>query len=374
MKDYAKIFSKNFRERRKKQGFTQREFAELIGYTEKSVSKWESGKVIAPSVTLPVIAKHLKCDINSLFVSNSDCEYFLGIDGGGTKTVFMLCDKNNRVVNRLTLGACNPNDIGMDNTFSLIEKGIKEVCGDIPYNTIAMFAGIAGGGLTGDNGQKLHSFFEKFSFYAFDNASDVDDILAMCDSKKCIVVIMGTGSITFCINGDKLHRIAGWGQLFDDGGSAYTISRDAISAALCDIDKSGEKTLITELIEKQTGQTASDHLPEFYKGGKSYIASFCSIVFKAAKAGDRVAGEILEKNMRFVAKTIDTGLCNFEKSDGIPIYLSGGLTAQKKVLLPMIEKHVNRPHGAVSVIEGEQVEGAVINAKKVYTERKKENA
>ena len=374
MNDYTSISASNLKERRKELGMTQRELAELIGYTEKSISKWEGGQVIAPSVILPEIANCLKCDINSLFTVKSDPEFFLGIDGGGTKTSFLLCDKNSRVIDRLTLGPCNPNDIGMENTLALLKKGITEVCKDIPYTSITMFAGIAGGGLSGDNVQKLHSFFEKFSFYAFDNASDIENIIALCGSKRCIVSIMGTGSITFCVNGKSLHRIAGWGQFFDDGGSAYTIARDAISAVLCDIDKSGEKTALTELIAKQAGQAADEHLAEFYKGGKSYIASFCNTVFKAAKGGDAISKAILEKNMKFVAKTIDTGLNDFENSEDIPIFLSGGLTAQKDVLIPLINKHIQKPNGGINILENDQVEGAIINAKRIYDERKNQNA
>ena len=73
--------------------------------------------------------------------------YFLGIDGGGTKTVFKLVDENGIAIREIRKGAANPNDIGMENAITLLRSGISEVCQGIPYSDITMFAGIAGGGL-----------------------------------------------------------------------------------------------------------------------------------------------------------------------------------------------------------------------------------
>ena len=274
----------------------------------------------------------------------------------------------------MTMGPCNPNDIGMDNAFKLLESGINEIRGDVPCNKIVMFAGIAGGGLSGNNRNILHTFFEKFSFYAFDNMSDVDNIFALCGCDSCVLVIMGTGSITYAKQGQKNHRISGWGQFFDEGGSAYTIGRDAISAALCDIDKSGQQTLITNLIEKRVGESADTHLTEFYKGGKHYIASFCDIVFKATSEGDDVALSIIEKNVKFIANTINTAVRDFDKNQRVPIYLSGGLCAQKDMILPIIKKHVNFENAEFNILTNEQVEGAVINAKNLLKKRSESNA
>ena len=89
-----KIFAQNLKAARKAAGLTQRELAEKIGYSEKSVSKWESGNTIAPGAMLPEIAKVLGTDIDSLFALKGEAEFFLGIDGGGTKTEFLLADNN----------------------------------------------------------------------------------------------------------------------------------------------------------------------------------------------------------------------------------------------------------------------------------------
>ena len=113
MKSTARIFSENLKSRRKELGLTQEKLGELIGYSEKSISKWESGAAIAPSAVLPTLARHLLTDIDSLLYCPEEPSYYLGIDGGGTKTEFLLVSENGDEISRITLGASNPVDIGM---------------------------------------------------------------------------------------------------------------------------------------------------------------------------------------------------------------------------------------------------------------------
>ena len=54
-------------------------------------------------------------------------KYLLGIDGGGTKTEFLLSDLNGNEIKRLFLGGSNPVNIGIENTLAVLEKGIKQI-------------------------------------------------------------------------------------------------------------------------------------------------------------------------------------------------------------------------------------------------------
>ena len=66
---------------------------------------------------------------------------------------------------------------------SVLEEGIREACRGIPFSKITLFAGIAGGGLSGDNALVLRRFFEGFSFFAFENGSDVENLAALSDEE-----------------------------------------------------------------------------------------------------------------------------------------------------------------------------------------------
>ena len=303
------------------------------------------------------------------------CRYFLGIDGGGTKTVFKLIEENGTPYKTIEKASSNPNDIGMENTLMLLKEGIEEVCEGIPYETICLFAGISGGGMTGENATVLKHFFGKFGFYAFENGSDLENLIPLADRDPSVLVIMGTGFIVYALNGNQRKRIAGWGQFFDKGGSGYTIGKDVITAVLSETDGSGEKTLLSSLSEKMIGENAEKHLAEFYRGGKRYIATFAPLAFQAAEQGDSVAIHILEKNMSFVAQKIETALKTFPKDSQIqiPVFFSGGLTKQHGVLFPMIQKYLSDRRLYLTLPKEEPIEGALKRAIQIFEEKKKGN-
>ena len=301
-------------------------------------------------------------------------KYYLGIDGGGTKTLFRLADAYGRKIKDVCKGPSNPNDIGMDAAMALLKEGINEVCGDISHADIVMFAGLSGGGMTGNNAEKFKHFFENFDFCAFENGSDIENLVSLTEEGRRVLVIMGTGFIVYALDGEMRRRIAGWGQFFDDGGSGYTLGRDAITAVLDAFDGSGEATLLTALLEVRIGEPAEKHLGTFYRGGKSYIASFADLVFVAAERGDHIAANILERNMAFVAEKIRTALLGFSAGEAeIPVYMAGGLTKRADVLFPLIEKHLANASCKLLCMDKEPVEGALRRAKTILIEKRREH-
>ena len=303
-------------------------------------------------------------------------QFFLGIDGGGTKTVFQLTEKNGDIRKTIYKESSNPNDIGMEKALAILKQGIEEACNGIPYEAVTLFAGISGGGMTGENASVLKRFFGEFGFYAFDNGSDIENLIALADADPCILVIMGTGFIVYARNGKERRRIAGWGQFFDEGGSGYTIGKDVITAVLCETDGSGEKTILSSLLEKRAGESAEKHLAEFYRGGKRYIADFASLAFEAAELGDAAALRILEKNMAFAAQKIETAIpfCSNDPSFEVPVFFSGGISKQNEVLFPMLQKHLPANRCRLLFPEEEPIRGAVKRAITIFEEKQKGNA
>ena len=295
--------------------------------------------------------------------------YFLGIDGGGTKTVFRLADAQGRIVKETLKGAGNPNDIGLERAELLLREGIAETVGGIPFERITMFAGISGGGLTGDHAERLHRFFGEWGFFAFENGSDMENLVGLSPYRRAILVIMGTGFIVYALDGEERKRISGWGHLFDEGGSGYAIGRDAIASVLSDADGSGEPTVLTAMMTERLGKTAQAHLTEFYAGGKPYIASFSDLVFTAAEKGDAVAEAILRKNAAFAAEKIGTALRLLGGDAEIPVLFAGGISERHESLFPLIANALPEGRFRLMKIREKPIEGAVRRAEKIY-ERK----
>lgn len=366
-------FASNLKYYRTKHGLTQKQLAEQIGYTEKSVSKWESGSGLPTMEMFLKLVDIFKISLDDLMFEKTSCNYFLGIDGGGTKTVFKIIDENGVVLNKICKGSSNPIDIGMENATAVLKDGINEVCRGIPYSKITMFAGLSGGGLSGNNIKTLNRFFGKFGFLSYDNGSDIENLVALSDYERCILVIMGTGFIVYALDGTTTKRISGWGQFFDEGGSGYTLGRDAITAALCAIDGSGEQTVLTTLFKERLGESAETHLAKFYQGGKRYIAEFAEFVFKAAEKGDKVALGILEKNMAFVADKINTAvrtLSDVPVLESIPVLFSGGISEKENIVFPLIKKHIASEECHLIRLQNEPVDGALRRAKKIFQDKK----
>lgn len=362
--DFAAIFSYNLRSRRLEQGLTQKQLGELIGYSEKSVSKWESGDVIAPSNILPRLSDILHTSIDALLREPECPEYFLGVDGGGTKCEFLLCDGEGRTVARTVLGACNPVDIGIDAALAVLKEGIDTVCAGISPCLISAFIGVAGG-ISGDYKDRISAFLEKFRFARYDNGSDAQNaVAAALGDRDGIAVIAGTGSIAFVKRGDALTRIGGHGYLIDEGGNGFSIGQAGIRAALlCEEGSLDKDTLLLPLVKEKCGKsTVLDAIADFYSGGKREIASYAAPVFDAAEKGDCVAKEIIADNARCIARLIEAAGKKTE-GDRVTTALVGGLTSRADMLLPLIKDNLkDKARYDITVFSGAPVTGALLLA------------
>ena len=343
MTNSCEAFASNLKRRRRELKMTQKELAEAIGYSEKSISKWESGQAIAPSILLPRLAIALKTSIDTLFASSESHSYFLGIDGGGTNTELLLADNDGRIIAKTVVGGSNPVDVGMQKCLDTLAEGIFKVCGNIPTTQISVFAGLAGG-ITGDNKEIIAEFLKKYNFAKARNGSDAENaVAAALGDENGSIVIMGTGSIAFSQIDRKLIRRRGFGYLFEEGGSGYAIGRDAIVAALYDEEGSGGHTEITELVREILGEREiRKNLTKFYSGGKRYIASFAPTAVKAYKSGDALAKKIIENNMYHVARLIEA-TPDTQQSGKQKIVIVGGLSHESDLLIPIIQSNLSSP-------------------------------
>lgn len=264
-------------------------------------------------------------------------QYFLGIDGGGTKTAFALTDADGNLLATATLGASNPNDIGLDATCALLKSGIDKVTEGYDLAEISCFAGIAGAA-TGENAARITEFLTSLGFARAECQSDLALSLAAClGDQDGIAVIMGTGSVAYAQCGGQILRAGGYGYLLGDAGSGFALGQGAILAALQAEDGSGAPTLLRNMVILQCGKACVlDALADFYHGGKAEIAQYAPLIFEAHAKGDSVASEILTRNIRAIANLI-RAIANRMGQNHVPIVLCGGLTAQGAVILPLLQ-------------------------------------
>lgn len=272
---------------------------------------------------------------------NKSIQYYLGIDGGGTKTVFLLTDTRGVKLCSVTLGASNPNDVGFDTTCALLSDGIRAVTGGYDRAAISCFAGIAGAA-TGDHASRITEFLRSLGFARAEAASDLALSLAVClGDDDGIAVIAGTGSVAVgrhsSEHGEQLYRAGGYGYLFGDAGSGFALGQGAILAALQAEDGSGAPTILQGMVADQCGtERVLSSLSDFYRGGKTEIARYAPLIFKAHAQGDAVATKILTDNVRAMAASV-RALAERMGMDHVRVGICGGLGNQHAVLLPLLQ-------------------------------------
>lgn len=339
MEEQKLVFAKNLRKYRKEANLSQVQLAEMLSYTGKSISKWELGVTLPPTEILPDLAKVLGVDLNTLFDFREEPTLYLGIDGGGTKTHFVLSDDTGKIIKDLTLEGCNPASVGIDKACSILESGIKKVCVGYPFGTISVFAGIAGCRMESYR-TPIELFLSQYRFAALTVDSDAENIIsAGLKGKDGIIVIMGTGSVIYSVKEGVRHQIGGYGPFIGDDFSGSMFGSECLRAALFHRDGSGPETILTKLIEEKVGVEPSKVVPEVYSKGKGYVASFAPLLFEAVARKDKVANEILEKNTVQLATQLSSVLKQFKNTEeSVPIILAGGLTHFADVFLPMLSE------------------------------------
>ena len=159
---------------------------------------------------------------------------YLGIDGGGSKTSFLLVDEYYNELCHFQSGPSNWLSVGADAAKSAIADGLSQLT-EAPTVVCAGFAGAArpeGAAFYKDALASLLPeatiIIESDAFIASIGAIGVD---------PGILLIAGTGSIVIGrdIKG-TMFRVGGWGPHFGDEGSGFWIGREAVRTALRALD------------------------------------------------------------------------------------------------------------------------------------------
>ena len=94
-----KVLGENIKEGRERVGLTQNQLAKELFVTFQAVSNWERGVTPPEIENICKIAELLGTSVDELlFKSQKGNKYMIAIDGGGTKTDFVLFTEEGNVV------------------------------------------------------------------------------------------------------------------------------------------------------------------------------------------------------------------------------------------------------------------------------------
>ena len=304
MADMSQI-GRSIRYYREKQGVSQKTLADRLFVSFQAISAWERGQSLPDLQNCMNLAEYFGIPVDAL-LSTAERALYVGIDGGGTKTEFILFDGNGHIVARHVESGSNPNDIGVDGCLQVLFRGLDQLlCG---RSCRAIFGGIGGAGV-GNHRQVLTQRMEERYHTRIAIDTDAANLLSCAaDPEHSIAVICGTGSSVHIRKGSLRKRIGGWGYLFDQAGSAYDVGRDALRHAMAVEDGLDTEDTLYRSIRETVGAAMQAAIPTMYERGRAYIASFARHVTAAHAAGDATAGTILRRNAAYLATLIRTAI------------------------------------------------------------------
>ncbi len=292
--------------------------------------------------------------------------YYLGIDGGGTKTTCLVCDEKLNEIFRVVGSSINFYSEGLDTA----RENMKQMLLDIEKNTgISRFDGVCIGSsaLFGRADEKTKSAFCDGVFDCDRIIMDSDLFIALKASEKenVAVIIAGTGSMAAGFNKDgEIITRGGYGYILGDEGSGYRIALDGIRAGVRSLDKTGEETLLGEYLLDFSGVKTKEELVDtFYSTEKDRkaLAAFSPFVTKAAALGDRTALEIIENQAQLLSETALSLIADMPEKPFIALY--GGVFQHSELFRMSFSRRMEEVSSGCELMKNEPVLGAVIAAK-----------
>ena len=126
--------------------------------------------------------------------------YYLSVDGGGTKTDFLLTDRAGRPVARRRLGGCTYSYIGQDGVCELLEEGARLLLRDAAAGEDAVACAVWGIPCYGED-------------RAFDGDASRRLPRASCPARTGSATTSSWGSPVRCCLGPGVHVVAGTGAI-----------------------------------------------------------------------------------------------------------------------------------------------------------------
>jgi N-acetylglucosamine kinase-like BadF-type ATPase len=273
---------------------------------------------------------------------------FLGVDGGGTKTDFLLIDASGRVLASHRGGSAYYLETGYDALQAMLVAGIQATLQQAELTA-----------------SQLDFAFFGLPAYGEDSVllPHLDSIVAgvlpperhRCDNDMVcgwagalagsdgINIVAGTGSIAYGEFETRRARAGGWGELFSDEGSAYWIAREALTLFSRMSDGRSPKGALYELLRERFQLRADLDICAAVFGPppvtRSELAALAPIVARAARAGDVGAHRLFERAARELAEIVHAVRDGLEVPPelSLPVSYSGGMFRLEEQLQPLLE-------------------------------------
>lgn len=296
-------------------------------------------------------------------------KYYLGIDGGGTKTEYMLADENSKTIYSLRSDGISYRQYSFSEIEKKVDGSIKECLrkSNVAMDSVAcVCVGYPCFGESEVQDEKIRTMFARmFTAKKVVLVNDVEvGAAGALGLAVGIHVVAGTGAIAWGKNknGTTL-RCGGWLDYFGDEGSAYWLGRKAMQLFSRQADGRSSKSKLYEIIKAEfklkRDMDFVDVMQNDYIPYREKVASLQLLLLEAAKKGDNIAKSIYEKAVMELCALVKTLKNRLELQDGFRVSYSGGMFQEKVFVRDRFMEEIKKDGGVVTAPKFSPVMGAI---------------
>ena len=238
---------------------------------------------------------------------------FLGIDGGGTKTDFLLIDESGRVLASRRDGSAYYPEIGLDALKAMLVQGMRATMAaasvaakDVTFACIGLPTYGEDSALVPRLEQIVANILPTSRYRCVNDM--VCGWAGALAGRDGINIVAGTGSIGYGEFESRSARAGGWGEVFSDEGSAYWVAREGLSLFSKMSDGRAPRGASYELLREHFKLSVDLDVCAAVYGPpplpRSEIAALAPLISRAALAGDAGARKIFENAAQELADIV----------------------------------------------------------------------
>ena len=264
-------------------------------------------------------------------------KFLLGVDGGGTKTDYVLCHSNGQIMDHLRVGSRSHEVV--EGGFLALERLVsKDIQTLLSKHQIAIGNVVAAFGLAGidtlDQLYKVKNILDQFGFEGYEVANDsILGIKAGCPSGVGICNINGTGSVTLGIDqAGCMLQIGGVGQVTGDESGGIVLGMKAVKAVYDHFFRFGPATSLSKrifsLLEISDPSELLGAISLKFLEDRRLDTQVIQALFEEGSLGDEVAQAIITHAATEIAKSVAGCIKHIGFKEVPEIVLAGSIWAK----------------------------------------------
>lgn len=275
--------------------------------------------------------------------------YYLGVDGGGTKTEALIADQNGVIVGASKGGSSNPHFVGKNMALSALFDAVSKVMRGTNMMDVAKAVICVPGMREYTNELAENIGLDKDKLLV--HADEQNAFVAALGKEYGVVVLAGTGSFVMGINKDgNSDIVGGWGPIIGDPGSGYWIAVRALQAVANEYDGLSAHTVLTEKIKAYYSIEDISALKRVVSADN--VSPIAVLVKEAALEGDKIAGDIVREAGVELAKMASAVITRLELDHAdYSLALTGGISNFGELIMEPFIKALRKSQRSIKIRE-----------------------